>query len=65
MLGKVGVFSTITVGAFSLDIHKVLLVYNECHGQNHKKQIEDLDDKLVLLAAELRKYHNRFGIIKD
>ena len=30
-----------------------------------KRQIEDLDDKLVLLAAELRKYRERFGIIKD
>ena len=46
-------------------MHEVLIVYNECHGQNHKKQIKDLDDKLVLLAAELRKYRDRFGIIKD
>jgi hypothetical protein len=46
-------------------MHEVLIVYNECQGQNHKKQIEDLDDKLVILAAELRKYRDRFGIIKD
>jgi len=46
-------------------MHEVLHVYLECHEQNHKKQIEDLDDKLVLLAAELRKYQERFGIIKD
>jgi len=46
-------------------MHEVLTVYNECTLQNHKKQIEDLDDKLVLLAAELRKYRDRFGIIRD
>ncbi|MBA7590712.1 hypothetical protein ES708_32842 [subsurface metagenome] len=46
-------------------LHEVLLVYNECHGQNHKKQIEDLDNKLTLLAAELRKYRARYGIIRD
>ena len=46
-------------------LHEVLIVYNECHGQNHKKQIEDLDDKLTLLAAELRKYRARYGIIRD
>ena len=46
-------------------MHEVLVVYNECQGQNHKKQIEDLDDKLTLLAAELRKYRARYGIIRD
>lgn len=46
-------------------MHEVLHVYLECHEQNHKKQIEDLDNKLTLLAAELRKYRARFGIIKD
>jgi len=42
-------------------LHEVLVVYNECTLQNHKKQIEDLDDKLTLLAAEVRKYQNKFG----
>jgi len=42
-------------------LHEVLLVYNECTGQNHKKQIEDLDAKWIILAAEVRKYQNKFG----
>ena len=37
-------------------IHKVVSVYLECTEQNHKKQIEDLDGKLIILAAEVRKY---------
>ena len=42
-------------------IHEALSVYIECTGQNHKKQIEDLDGKLIILAAEVRKYQNKFG----
>ncbi len=44
-------------------IHEALLVYNECKGKNHEKQIEDLDDKLTLLAAELRRYRDKYGIL--
>jgi len=45
--------------------HEMIQVYLECHEQNHKKQIEDLNEKLIILAAELRKYRDRFGVIKD
>ncbi len=46
-------------------MHEMIQNYLECHEQNHKKQIEDLKEKLTILAAEYRKYQNRFGVIKD
>jgi len=42
-------------------LHEILLVYNECTEQNHKKRMEDLDEKLIILAAELRKYRDKYG----
>ena len=42
-------------------IHEALSVYLECTGQDHKKQIEDLDQKMIILAAEYRKYREKFG----
>jgi len=46
-------------------IHDMIKVYLECHEQNHNKQIESLNNKVIILAAEVRKYRDRFGIIKD
>ena len=43
----------------------MIKVYIECHELNHEKQIEDLNAKVIILAAEVRKYRERFGVIKD
>lgn len=49
-----------------LQLQRTLIeTYLTCKEQKHEKQIEDLDKKLIILAAELRKYRERFGIIKD
>ena len=35
-------------------LHEVMRVYIECIEQNHKKQISDMQDKVDILALELR-----------
>lgn len=44
-------------------LHEMIKNYLECAGQNHEKQIGDLADKVDILAYELRKYRDKFGIL--
>jgi len=44
-------------------IHEALSVYLECTGQDHKRQIESLENQRVILAAELFKYRRKFGTL--
>ena len=45
--------------------HDLIHTFITCKEQNHEKQIDDLADKVDILAAEVLKYRNRYGIIKD
>jgi hypothetical protein len=44
-------------------IHEALSVYLECTEQDHRRQIESLENQRIILAAELRKYQDRFGTL--
>lgn len=46
-------------------LHEVLVTYNKCTAENHEQKIESLENQRFILAVELKKYHDRFGIIKD
>ena len=41
--------------------HTLIETYLTCKEQNHQKQIDDLADKVDILAAEVLKYRNKFG----
>jgi len=46
-------------------IHKILNVYIKYTSEKFERQIESLENQKVILAAEVKRYQDRFGIIKD
>ena len=46
-------------------LHEVLTVYLKCTSEKHEQKIESLENQRFILAAELKKYRDRFGVIKD
>ena len=45
-------------------LHHVITVYLKCTKENHERQIESLENQRVTLAVELKKYRDKFGVIK-
>lgn len=46
-------------------LHEVLTVYTRCTEEKHEQKIESLENQRFILAVELKKYRDRFGVIKD
>jgi len=46
-------------------LHEVLHVYTKCKAEDHERKIESLENQRFILAVELKKYSDRFGVIKD
>ena len=46
-------------------LHNIIQVFITCKENDHEKQINDLSDKVDILAYELRRYRDKFGVIKD
>ena len=46
-------------------LHEVLTVYTKCTLEKHEQKIESLENQKFILATELKKYRDRFGVIKD
>ena len=46
-------------------LHEVLVTYNKCTAEKHEQKIESLENQRFILAVELKKYRDRFGVIKD
>ena len=46
-------------------VRELLRVYYKCITEKHERKIESLENQNFILKVELKKYRDRFGIIKD
>ena len=45
-------------------LHETLTIATKCTAEDHERKIESLENQRFILAVELKKYQDRFGIIK-